>query len=181
MKRPLSLVTLLAFAALGALAQDGPLSMEAQQAWQRTKNNVLGAAAKMPEDKYGYKPAPESQSFRDLVAHTADSAMGACSGYSGERKTAGAASMNTKAELAGALEAAMAECDKAYGSLTDAKATEMIAGRGGQRSRLGSLYGNTIHIEHEYAQMAVHLRANGVVPPSSEGRMGGGGGKKKQQ
>ena len=33
-----------------------------------------------------------------------------------------------------------------------------------------AFYGNVIHIEHEYAQMAVHLRANGVVPPSSAGR-----------
>ena len=52
--------------------------------------------------------------------------------------------------------------------------------RGGQRSRLGTLYGNTIHMEHEYAQMAVHLRLKAVVPPSSEGRMGGKGGGKKQ-
>jgi len=134
----------------------------------------------MPEDNYGFKPAPESQSFRELVAHTADSAMGACSGYNGERKTAGAASMTSKADLVAALSAAMAECDKAYGSITDAKATEMIAGRGGNQSRLGSLYRNTIHIEHEYAQMAVHFRLKGLVPPSSEGRMGGGGGGKKK-
>ncbi|MBM3811704.1 MAG: DinB family protein [Acidimicrobiia bacterium] len=175
---------LLMLAALTMPAQENPLSSEAQQSWARTKNNILGAANKMPEDKYDYKPAPESQSFRDLVAHTADSAMGACSGFSGERKSAGAAQMTAKADLITALTAAMTECDNAYASLTDAKATEMIAGRGGQRSRLGTLYGNTIHIEHEYAQMAVHLRANGVVPPSSEGRMGGGGGKKggkKQQ
>jgi len=173
---------LLLIAGLGAsfalFAQDNPLSTEAQQSWARTKNNTLAAAEKMPEENYGFKPAPESQSFRDLIAHTADSAMGACSGYNGERKNAGAASMDAKAELVAALSAAMAECDKAYGSLTDAKAGEMIAGRGGNQSRLGSLYRNTIHIEHEYAQMAVHFRLKGLVPPSSEGRMGGGGKKK---
>jgi hypothetical protein len=161
-------------AAFALRAQDNPLSTEAQQSWARTKNNIIAAAEKMPEENYGFKPAPESQSFRDLVAHTADSAMGACSGYNGERKQAGAASMTSKADLVGAIKAAMAECDKAYGSLADAKATEMIAGRGGQRSRLGTLYGNTIHIEHEYAQMAVHFRLKGLVPPSSEGRGGMG-------
>jgi len=164
--------------ALPALYGQDPLSTEAKQAWTRTKGNVLGAAQKMPESDYAFKPAPESQSFRDLVAHTADSAMGACSGYSGERKNAGAAQLQSKAELVAALTTAMEECDKAYGSLTDAKATEMIAGRGGQRSRLGVLYGNTIHIEHEYAQMAVQLRLKGQVPPSSEGR--GGPATKKQ-
>lgn len=173
---------ILAFSLTAALsllhAQSDPLSNEARQAWNRTKNNVIAAANKMPEGDYDFKPAPESQSFRQLVAHTADSAMGVCSAYSGERKSAGAASKTTKADLVAALQSSMEECDKAYGALTDAKATEMIEGRMGQRSRLGTLYGNTVHIEHEYAQMAVHLRLKGQVPPSSEGRMGGG--RKKQ-
>ena len=163
-------------ASLTLLQAQDPLSNEARQAWNRTKNNVIAAAEKMPESDYDFKPAPESQSFRQLIAHTADSSMGACSGFNGERKMAGAASKTSKSDLVAALKSAMEECDKAYNSITDAKATEMIEGRGGQRTRLGSLYGNTIHIEHEYAQMAVHLRLKNQVPPSSEGR---GGGKKK--
>ena len=70
-------------------AQENPLSTELQQSWTRTKNNLLAAAEKMPEENYGFKPAPESQSFKDLVAHTADSAMGVCSGFSGERRQIG--------------------------------------------------------------------------------------------
>lgn len=151
-------------------ANPNPLSTEVQQAWTRTIANVVGAAEKMPDEGYAYKPAPESMSFRDIVAHTADSAMGACSGVNGERKNAGAAKMQTKAELVDAVKAAQAECEKAY-TLTDAKAVEMITrGRGGPHTRLSSLWGNTVHIEHEYAQMAVHLRTKGVVPPSSAGR-----------
>jgi uncharacterized damage-inducible protein DinB len=152
-----------------------PLSTEVQQSWTRTIGNVVAAAEKMPEDGYANKPSPESQSFRDLVAHTADSAMGSCSGVNGERKTAGAAQMKTKAELVAAMKAAQAECEKAY-TLTDAKAVEMVTGgRGGPRSRLSTLWGNVVHIEHEYAQMAVHLRMKGVVPPSSD--RGGRGGR----
>ena len=147
-----------------------PLSTEAQQAWNRTMGNVVATANKMPEEGYAFKPTPESMSFRDLVAHTADSAMGSCSAFNGERKSAGAAQMKTKAELLDALKAAQAECDKAY-TPNDAKAVEvMTGGRGGPRSRLSTLWGNTVHIEHEYAQMAVHLRLKGLVPPSSEGR-----------
>jgi uncharacterized damage-inducible protein DinB len=163
-----------AFAA-AALCQDNPLSNEAKQAWTRTMGNVVAAAEKMPEENYSFKPTPETMSFKDLVAHTADSAMGACSAFNGERKSAGAAQMTSKADLVGALKAAQAECDKAYGGLTDAKATEMIAGRGASRTRVSTLWGNTVHIEHEYAQMAVHLRLKGIVPPSSDrGAMGGG-------
>jgi len=153
-----------------AQAQDNPLSTEAQQAWTRTQRYVVAAAEKMPEANYSFKPAPESQSFGTLIAHTANSALGACSGFNGERKRGSANAAGPKADLVAALKAAMAECDKAYGSLTDAKATEMIEGRRGSRTRLGTLYRNVIHIEHEYAQLAVHMRLKGIVPPSSEGR-----------
>ena len=149
-------------------AQTDPLSTEAKQAWTRTINNAVAAAEKMPEEGYAYKATPETMSFRDIVAHTADSAMGACSAMNGERKSAGAAKMQTKAELVAAMRAAQAECEKAY-TLTDAKAMEVVTGgRGGPRSRLSSLWGNTVHIEHEYAQMAVLLRLKGIVPPSSD-------------
>lgn len=165
------IVILGAIGASALLAQDA-LSNEARQSWNRTKNNLIAAAEKMDEANYDFKPTPESQSFKVLVAHTADSAMGVCSGFNGDPKKLGAASKTSKADLVEAIKTAMAECDKAYGALTDAKATEMIEFRGGQRSRLGVLYGNTIHMEHEYAQMAVHLRLKGVVPPSSD-RSGG--------
>lgn len=163
-------ITCLMTACIALFAQADPLSTEARQAWARTIGNVVAAAEKMPDEGYSYKPSPESMSYRDLVAHTADSAMGVCSGFNGERKNAGAAQMQSKADLVGAMKAAQAECEKAYGSLTDAKAGEMIAGRGGNRTRLSTLWGNTVHIEHEYAQMAVHLRVKNVVPPSTANR-----------
>ena len=160
----------LALGSICILHAENPLSTEAQQAWTRTMGNAVAIAEKMPEENYAFKPSAESMSFRDLVAHTADSAMGACTSLSGERKTAGAAKMMSKAELVGALKAAQVECAAAY-TPNDAKGVEMITGgRGGPRSRLSTLWGNTVHIEHEYAQMAVHLRLKGLVPPSSEGR-----------
>ena len=152
------------------MAQDNPLSSEAQRAWNRTKSLIVAAANKMPEEHYSFKPAPESQSFGDLVAHTANAAMGSCSNIGGERKRAGVNGSSSKADLLAAIDAAMAECEAAYGGLTDSNAADMIAGRRGQSPRIGLLYRNTIHIEHEYAQMAVHMRFNGLVPPSSEGR-----------
>jgi hypothetical protein len=171
--RRLSILPIGALLGCAALyAQTDPLSTEAKQAWTRTMNNVIAAADKMPEDAYSFKPFPESMSFAALVAHVADSAMGTCSTINGERKTLGAGQMTSKADLTNALKTAQSECDKAY-TQTDAKVVEMVTGgRGGPRSRLSTLWGNTVHIEHEYAQMAVHLRLKGIVPPSSEGRGG---------
>lgn len=170
----IALTATLFASAVALTAQENPLTTEAKQSWTRTKNNLIAAAEKMPEASYDFKPAPESQSFKVLVAHTADSALGTCSAYNGERKQGGAAKLATKAELVAALKESLGECDKAYDSMTDAKAGEMIQGARGSRSRLGTLYGNNIHLEHEYAQMTVHLRLKGMVPPSSEGRGMGG-------
>lgn len=170
MSKLLPVAFLAALAAVPAAAQDNPLSTEVRQAWTRTWGNVAAAAEKMPEENYAFKPSPESQSFRDLIAHTADSAMGACSSLTGERRTAGAREMTTKAALLEAVKAAGAECEKAYGGVTDQTATQMVTGPRGSRSRLGMLYGNVVHIEHEYAQMAVHFRLKGLVPPSSDRR-----------
>ena len=170
MLRPLALACCLAAVPAPAAAQDNPLSDEVRQSWNRTWGNVVAAAEKMPEEHYAFKPSPESQSFRDMVAHIADAAMGACTGMAGERRAAGARDMNAKADLAGAIKAAGAECEKAYGALTDATATQMVTGPRGTQTRLGTAYRNVIHIEHEYSKMTVHFRMKGLVPPSSEGR-----------
>jgi hypothetical protein len=61
-------------------------------------------------------------------------------------------------------------CDKAFESLTDANATEMIKGPRGQRTRLGTLNGVIVHGNEEYGYMAVYLRIKGIVPPSSDRR-----------
>ena len=172
MSGPLALslaLSCVAFITVPASAQDA-LSTEVRQSWTRTWGNVAAAAEKMPEEHYPFKPAAESQSFRDMVAHIADSAMGACTGMTGERRTAGAREMTAKADLLGAIKAAGAECEKAYAALTDATATEMVTGPRGTQTRLGTAYRNVIHIEHEYSKMTVHFRLKGLVPPSSEGR-----------
>ena len=147
-----------------------PYTTEAQAAWNRTYHNVMAGAAALPADKYSYKPTPESMSFKDIVAHVADSAMGTCSMLNGARRSIGAAQMTSKDDLLGALKTAQDECAKTY-TPDDSKAAEMISGGfGGSRTRLTALWSNTVHIEHEYAQMAVHLRLNGVVPPSTAER-----------
>jgi hypothetical protein len=169
MNRFFLVILVAVFAALPVWAQN-PISTEAQQAWTRTIGNAVAAAEKMPEENYSFKPAPESQSFGDLVAHTASSALGVCSSVTGEMNPIKVTGTSAKADLVAAMNAAKVVCEKAYGSLTDANTADMIEGRRGKRTRIGTLYGNTIHIEHEYAQMAVHMRLKGLVPPSSERR-----------
>jgi hypothetical protein len=164
----LGLATLTACAV--ASAQENPLSAAARQAYNAIKNNMSRMADKMPEEHYSFKPVPEIRTFGQLVAHVADAQAGTCSSAMGERKSIGAAQKTTKADLVAALKESFAICDAAFDSLTDAKAMEMVAGRGGQRPRIAVLQQVTTHTNEEYGYMAVYLRLKGIVPPSSEGR-----------
>jgi len=144
-----------------------PLIAEQKAAYNNLKNNLLKAAEKMPEDAYSFKPTPEVQSFGQRIAHIANQ-IRTCSSITGEAKQSDAASKTAKADLVAALKASFDACDAAWDSLNDKTAVEMIASRGGQRSKLGVLVGNTIHDTELYGYLAVYMRLKGVVPPTSE-------------
>lgn len=155
--------------ACGLHAQSsGGVAAEAKQAYNAVKNNILKSAEKMPEESYGFKPTPDIRSFAEVLDHVADSQMRTCAAVAGEQKTPGAMGKTSKADVIAALNDAFAECDKAYDSLTDANASEVIKTGRGQRSRLGALTGNTTHDNEQYGIMTVYMRLKGLTPPSSE-------------
>jgi hypothetical protein len=59
-------------------------------------------------------------------------------------------------------------CDAAWATMNDKTAMETIAGRGGQRTKIGTLIGNTNHDSELYGYISVYMRLKGVTPPSSE-------------
>jgi DinB superfamily len=156
--------------AAGLHAQSNPTITETKQMYESVKNNLIRAAEKMPEGDYSYKPTPEQQTFAQRIAHVANQVR-TCSAISGQQKTVDTSKME-KAALVTALKGSFDACDAAWASMNDKTAAEMIAGRGGQRSKLGALIGNTNHDSEVYGYIAVYLRLKGIVPPSSErGRM----------
>ncbi len=173
-------VVFVAAATVSAFAQQAPAAAPAQSAnpmstelkgmYNGVKNNLTRMADKMPEEHYAFKATPEIRTFGELVAHVADSQARTCSAVNGEQKAVNAASKTTKADLVAALKESFAMCDKAIDALTDAKASEMVTIRQGQRSKLGALAGMVSHSNEEYGYMAVYLRLKGIVPPSSEKR-----------
>ena len=151
-----------------AAPQSANLSAELKQAYTAIKNNITKAADKMSEENYSFKATPEVRPFGQLVAHVADSQARGCSSAMGEQKSVDAASKTSKADLVAALKASFDICDQAYDALTDTTATQMVQTFRGQRSRLGALYGNVVHLNEMYGTMAVYMRLKGVVPPSSD-------------
>jgi hypothetical protein len=145
-----------------------PLIAETKGAYAAIKDYLTRAAAAMPEANYSFKPTPDIRTFGALLGHIADHQMRYCSTARGASKQGDAASKTTKADLVAALAASFAECDAAWGSITDANATEMV----GQRSKLGTLILDVMHSNEEYGYMSIYFRLKGIVPPSTDRNAG---------
>jgi uncharacterized damage-inducible protein DinB len=147
---------------------ESPLSSEIKQSYQAVKNNIIKSAQEMPEENYSFKPTPEIRSFAQVLGHVAEAQMHTCSAVLGTPKSIDTASKTSKADLVAALQEAFGQCDKAYETLTDADASNMIKTPHGQRTKMGALVANTIHDTEQYGILAVYLRLKGLVPPSSQ-------------
>jgi hypothetical protein len=133
------------------------------------KNNLIKSAEKVPDADYSFKPTPEIRSFGEVMGHVVAAQSHTCGAILGQQ-SASPSKLETKSEIVSALKDAFAQCDKAYASLTDANATEMIKTGRGERTRIGALIGNTTHDVEQYSILSVYMRLKGIVPPSSERR-----------
>src|ERR1700731_396038 len=132
---------------------------------------VLGAAQKMPEENYSFKPTPEVRSFGQLVGHVADASYSFCSQAIGEanppvkdiEKT-----KTSKADLVAALKDGVAYCNKAFDSMTDAKGSQTVKFMNFDLAKLTLFSLNTGHTDEHYGNMVTYLRLKGIVPPTSE-------------
>ena len=175
MKRCLPILVAAAFTP-GLFAQTAnPLSSELSQMYTIIKANLLKMARKMPAEGYGFRPTPQVETFARRIAHIAGANQRTCAGLKGETKSLDLASKTAKADLVAALEQSFAYCDEVFDSLTDRMAVEMVNGRIGSppspapQTRLSIMWNVVRHSNELYGYMAVYLRLNGVVPPSSGG------------
>ncbi len=161
-----------AFAVCVLNAQDAnPLSTEAKQAYTSVKNDILKSAEKMPEENYGFKPAPRVRTFGQILGHVAEEQYFFCGSVRGEQKAADIEKAKTsKADLLAALHDSFAYCDAVYDGLTDGTIVEMIKVGESRRTRLTMIWGNTVHDNSHYGNLVTYLRIKGLVPPSTEGQ-----------
>jgi uncharacterized protein YukE len=163
-----ALLILAASLVAGLYAQSNATIDETKRMYESVKNNLIKAAEKMPEADYNFKPTPEQQTFAQRIAHVANQVR-TCSAISGQQKSVDTSKLD-KASLVTALKESFDACDAAWAGMNDKTASEMISGRGGQRSKLGALIGNTNHDSELYGYLSVYMRLKGQVPPSSERR-----------
>lgn len=140
--------------------------------YQQTRRALIGAAEKMPAEHYGYAPTDGIRNFGQLVGHVADAQYLFCSPVAGTPNPAPGVekSKHSKDELVAALKDAFAYCDKAYASLTDANAAELVKFFGGERTKLNVLSFSFMHNYEHYGNMVTYMRMKNIVPPTSEPR-----------
>ncbi len=160
------------FTALAQEATSNPLTAGEKGFYSMVSKNVIAAAEKMPEENYSFKPTPDVRSFGEIVGHLAGAQHMFCSNISGEKGSMSedAKGKTSKADLVQALKDSVAYCDKAYGGLTDAQATQIVNLMGHSVAKLTVMSVNTAHVDEHYGNMVTYLRLKGIVPPSSEGK-----------
>ena len=158
--------------AMSTLFAQDLLVKDAQGQWKQAGSMMVRAAKKMPAEKYDYKASDEVRTFGGFVGHVADAAVFFCAAAVGEKKAPPGAekSMKTKEALVAALEESVAYCDKVYAGMTGAAALESVKFFGQDRTRAGVLFFNNMHVYEHYGNIVTYMRANGQVPPSSEGK-----------
>jgi hypothetical protein len=165
---------LLAALAGALLAQNNmnpTVSGEVKQNYTRTKDLILRAAMKMPEDGYLLKATPEVRTFAQAIGHISEAQAMICGGINGQPVRVDT-SKTVKADVIAELKKSFDACDKAYDSINESNASQ-VGGAGFMGGTLaGRLYGNLIHDNEMYGTIVVYMRLKGIVPPSSEGRGG---------
>ena len=147
-----------------------PITASEKGLYSFVSSAVMGAAQKMPEENYSFKPTPEVRSFGQIVGHVADASYMFCSQTLGETNPAKGIekTKTSKADLVAALKDAVAYCNKAFDSMTDAKGSQTVKLFNFDIAKLTVFSLNTAHTDEHYGNMVTYLRMKGIVPPTSE-------------
>jgi uncharacterized damage-inducible protein DinB len=166
-------VVALAFGVTSAAAQN-PVGDSLRGSWNGVKRNIKESAEQMPEANYSFKPTPDVRTFGAILAHVAGASYVFCAAAKGEKspfaEDSFEKSATTKAAIVQATNDAIAYCDGAFTSLTDATAGQMVAApfSSGQVPRVNPLIGQIGHDNEHYGNLVTYFRLKGIVPPSSK-------------
>ncbi len=148
--------------------------------------DVRSAAGAMPEDKWDFRPAPglfknqkpefgpaEVRTFADQVKHVACSNFAFAAELDGTKPLEGCdkggpSPARTRKELLIYLRDSFVALNKSLSAITVKNMFDPIEGPyAGPNTRLGLAEVCVWHAADHYGQMAIYLRLNGIVPPSS--------------
>jgi uncharacterized damage-inducible protein DinB len=171
------LVSLAAPALAQGQASPAPDALTAalKRQFDGVSRNMKEAAEKMPEEKYSFQPNKDVRTFGQFVGHIINAQYRSCSLVKGEtnpNKQDFEKEVSQKAALVKGITAANDYCAAAFTSANDKwmleTVTQQMGGNAMQVPRAAILAGTTSHSNESYGSMAVYMRLNGLVPPSTE-------------
>lgn len=147
------------------------LSCEIQNDWTRNNVMIYGLARAMPEEKYGFKPVPEEQSFGERVLHVAQINVSLLQGLGAKTPPP---TIDPKATSKTSAMDAVQKVGEYGISVIKEFSDQQLTGRvespwfmGPISSRQRILYFLMTHSQDTYGQLVVYLRLNGITPPAS--------------
>jgi hypothetical protein len=167
-----SLVLALLLVAASAIAQvKDPIATALRDSLPGRQKNTVAAVEAMPADKFSYKPSADQMTFGHLVAHMIEANYVLCSKAAAVAapKVEEAKDTDAKDKLVASLKASFDFCGDALAKMDDSKLGEMVDGFGGQQmSRARFALGIASNWADHYAEAAMYLRLNGVLPPTAK-------------
>ena len=175
MNRTIVIPALLLLAAAAAQTTSGPTNNPVSTALRdvlpgRQKNTVTAVEA-MPAEKFNYKPTADQMTFGHLVLHIAETNDLLCSKAAAvpAPKVDEVKETDSKDKLVAALKASFDFCSDALAKMDDsrlAETTEIFPGRQGSRAWASMILAGAW--DDHYAEAAMYLRLNGVLPPTAK-------------
>ncbi|HMV51400.1 MAG TPA: DinB family protein [Blastocatellia bacterium] len=136
-----------------------------------TKQNLIGAAEKMPAEHFSFKPTSDVRSFAEVFGHIINTNYMACAGLRGEanpNKDDLEKTLKTKDDVVKAVKASFDYCDVAMKGLTDATLKETFKNGTREVPKTSPLLLLIAHGQEHYGNVVTYMRLKGIVPPSSE-------------
>src|SRR5580692_8247269 len=147
-----------------------PVATSLRTLLPRSRSNTLGAITAMPADKFNYKPTPDQMTFAHLVVHIIgfNNAVCAKAADVAAPKVEEVKETDSKDKLLAAATASYDFCAEALSKLDDSKLGDSIElfGRQGPRALADLILASGL-ADH-YADAAMYLRLNGILPPSAQ-------------
>jgi hypothetical protein len=140
--------------------------------WSDIGRKLVAIAEDLPEDKYDYKPNPDSRTFVAQLLHVSgsmyyftDPALKQKPRYPDDPKRD---NLQTKAEIVAFVKKCVQDGADVIKAKGDKGLNEAVDDGSPHLDRLYDLaYGLIEHSGEHYGQLVVYYRANGMVPPES--------------
>ena len=140
--------------------------------WNDVGRKLIAIAEDLPEDKYDYKPHPDSRTFVGNLLHASasmyfftDTVQGKKARYGDDPKRD---ELKTKAQVVAFVKKCVQDGADLIKSKGDAGMATAVNAGGPRLYRVDELaYGLVEHSGEHYGQLVVYYRANGLVPPES--------------